>query len=316
MAERWVSPNQQRRLARIPEDKREELSRGIASLGRTAAEFTPGLGDALTAQEAYDAAKQGDYGTAALLATLATIGLVPGAGDAASAAGKAVIKRGTPVEIPGNWYHGTNSPVDFDEARTPFFATQDPTFADKFALRDFSWGEKTEYPNIVYNTSTGTTTELPAGAPLSANERLMQTDPMGAAESAFDKARNARVLPVRMWAKNAFDYENPEHVAALSKILPHIGADSFADLIARANRGESNWATIERHLKKIRDLGFDGVYVKEYGRKNLAVFEPRQVKSRTAAPEFPDITNPKMNKAAGGPVTMPSNYSNGRRRII
>ena len=32
MAQRWVSPNQQRRLARIPEDKREKLSQGIASL--------------------------------------------------------------------------------------------------------------------------------------------------------------------------------------------------------------------------------------------------------------------------------------------
>ena len=316
MAERWVSPNQRRRLERIPEDKREELSAGIGSLAEFLAGLTPGVGDAMTARDAYDAASEGNYGNAALLATLAAIGLVPGAGDAASAAGKTVVKRMMPDEVPGNWYHGTDSSRDFDEARTPFFATQDPVFADKFALRDFSWGEKAKNPTRIHNTNTGKYTEVPAGASLSANERLMQTDPVAAAENAFNKVPNARVLPVRIRAQNAFDYENPEHVAALSRVLPYIGADSFADLLARANKGESNWATIERHLKKIRDLGFDGVYVKEYGRKNLAVFDPKQVKSRTAAPELPDITSPKMNKATGGPVEINDRNPAKRRRLL
>jgi len=86
------SPQQNRRLARIPEDKRGALSRGITSLGRTVADFTPGVGDAMTAKDAYDAAQEGDYGTAALLSALAAVGLVPGVGDAASAAGKALLK--------------------------------------------------------------------------------------------------------------------------------------------------------------------------------------------------------------------------------
>jgi hypothetical protein len=81
-----------RRRERIPEDQREKLSEGLASIYRTGADFTPGVSDALTAQEAYEAAKEGEYGTAALLATLAAIGLVPGAGDVASAAGKTLLK--------------------------------------------------------------------------------------------------------------------------------------------------------------------------------------------------------------------------------
>lgn len=92
MAEKWVSPNQQRRLARIPEDKRDDLRAGIGSLAEFTAGMTPGLGDAMTAKEAYDAAREGNYGTSALLATLAAIGLVPGAGDTASTLGKALLK--------------------------------------------------------------------------------------------------------------------------------------------------------------------------------------------------------------------------------
>jgi hypothetical protein len=102
MAEKWVSPNQQRRLARIPEDKRDDLRAGIGSLAEFTAGMTPGLGDALTAKEAYDAAREGNYGTSALLAILAAIGLVPGAGDAASAAGKTALKTN-----PLTFYHGS-----------------------------------------------------------------------------------------------------------------------------------------------------------------------------------------------------------------
>ena len=100
MAEKWVSPNQQRRLARIPEDKREQLSSGIASLGLTAAEFTPGLGDAMTAQEAYGEAQEGNYGTAALLAALAAMGLIPGVGDAVAGAGRTALRQADMLRRP------------------------------------------------------------------------------------------------------------------------------------------------------------------------------------------------------------------------
>jgi hypothetical protein len=93
MAEKWVSPNQQRRLARIPEDKRDDLRAGIGSLAEFSAGMTPGLSDAMTARDAYGAASEGSYGTAALLAALAAIGLVPGVGHAVSAMGKTALRN-------------------------------------------------------------------------------------------------------------------------------------------------------------------------------------------------------------------------------
>jgi hypothetical protein len=150
MAEKWVSPNQQRRLARIPEDKRDDLRAGIGSLAEFTAGMTPGLGDALTAKEAYDAAREGNYGTSALLATLAAIGLVPGAGDAASAAGKTALdsflarsavrtEKGDPLRV----YTGTSADADFDAFRVPKRGTwfsKDPEAASLYALDNESMG--------------------------------------------------------------------------------------------------------------------------------------------------------------------------------
>lgn len=150
MAEKWVSPNQRRRLERIPEDKREELSAGIGALAELTAGMAPGLGDAMSAKEAYDAYAKGDYGTAALLATLAAVGLVPGPGDAASVAGKTALDRflsrsavrtegGDPLRV----YTGTSADVDFDAFRVPKRGTwfsKDPEYASSYALDNESMG--------------------------------------------------------------------------------------------------------------------------------------------------------------------------------
>ena len=150
MAERWVSPNQRRRLERIPEDKREELSAGIGSLAEFLAGLTPGVGDAMTARDAYGEAQEGNYGNAALLATLAAIGLVPGAGDAASAVGKTALEnfltrsavrteKGDPLRV----YTGTSADVDFDAFRVPKRGTwfsKDPEIASSYALDNESMG--------------------------------------------------------------------------------------------------------------------------------------------------------------------------------
>jgi hypothetical protein len=281
------------------------------------ADFTPGVGDAMTAKDAYDAAQEGDYGTAALLSALAAVGLVPGVGDAASTAGKAAIKKGMPNEIPGNWYHGTNSPYDFNEIRTPAFVTQDPEFANKFALREFDWGERASFPRHVLDGMTTTGEKAQKGELLSRLQRMHERSPIEASYQAAIQSPNGRVIPVRVRAENAFDYDNPEHVALLSARLPHIGADSFADILNRANKNSSsNWGTIEKHLRTIRGLGFDGVFVKEQNRKNLALFSPTQVKSKLSAPQEPDITNPDMTKAEGGLVEIDDRDPAKRRRLL
>jgi len=148
MAEKWVSPNQQRRLARIPEDKRDDLRSGIGSLAEFAAGMTPGLGDSLTAKEAYDAASEGNYGTSALLAILAAIGLVPGAGDIASAAGKALLKdaAGEPLMLFRGLRGGREgvpqAGLDM-QSRDDYsvFATDNPYLAATYANPEVQFGE-------------------------------------------------------------------------------------------------------------------------------------------------------------------------------
>jgi hypothetical protein len=58
----------------------------VMGAGRLAADFTPVVGDALAIDEARDAYRQGNYGTAAILGGATMLGMLPVAGDAASKA--------------------------------------------------------------------------------------------------------------------------------------------------------------------------------------------------------------------------------------
>jgi hypothetical protein len=86
---------------------------------------------------------------------------------------------------------------------------------------------------------------------------------------------NANIMPVFVHAENPFDYANPDHVEALAKQTKGLN-DFIRDEISRGS-----WDTIEHESiqKSIRAAGFDGFYVLEGGRKNLAVYEPSQIKS-------------------------------------
>jgi hypothetical protein len=91
------------------------------------------------------------------------------------------------------------------------------------------------------------------------------------------------IMPLYVKAENPFDYDNPEHIDALKKydeehrytprsLVYHIGA-------VRAG----NWEAIEEKpvQNAIKALGFDSFYVKEHGKKSLAVYSSDQLKSAT-----------------------------------
>ena len=87
----------------------------------------------------------------------------------------------------------------------------------------------------------------------------------------FDEGQN--ILPVYVKAHNPFDYQNKKHVNFLATKA------SLGNLAIQQIRSGS-WSRIEdrttmNHIKN----NFDGVYVKEDGVKNLAVFHPHQIKS-------------------------------------
>jgi hypothetical protein len=86
---------------------------------------------------------------------------------------------------------------------------------------------------------------------------------------------NANIMPLFVRAENPFDYANPDHVEALAKQTKGLN-DFIRDEISRGS-----WDTIEHKSiqKSIRAAGFDGFYVLEGGRKNLAVYDQNQIKS-------------------------------------
>ena len=82
------------------------------------------------------------------------------------------------------------------------------------------------------------------------------------------------IMPVYVRAENPFDFENENHLARLEMYFgdnPEI-MEEIADGV---------WDTIESPEVQdaIQGLGHDGFYVLESGRKNLAVYNPNQIKS-------------------------------------
>ena len=101
------------------------------------------------------------------------------------------------------------------------------------------------------------------------------------------------IIPAFVKSVNPFDYKNEAHVDKVLAKLEEIiaGAYSMSGLRGAISRG--SWETIEERdtQKAIKESGFDGFYVQEDGRKNLAVYKPNQVKSafNVAPTASPDI---------------------------
>ena len=94
-------------------------------------------------------------------------------------------------------------------------------------------------------------------------------------------AKNSRIIPVNIRNKNVFDYENPEHLRILDENFPSILKNynnEFSDGITAQNLLKNgDWETLENPKIKnaIARSGFDGMYVKEAGNKNLGMFNPK-----------------------------------------
>ena len=105
----------------------------------------------------------------------------------------------------------------------------------------------------------------------------------------------ARVYKLFVKAENPFDFENPEHVRKLFGNADRLSTPNLS--VGFASRGEvmdGSYSAIEALSNQIKNSGFDGLYVEENGVKNLAVFDPTQLKSATGNrgtfdPENPDI---------------------------
>ena len=115
----------------------------------------------------------------------------------------------------------------------------------------------------------------------------------------YEMEAHANVLPIFVKAEKPFDYENKQHNDDLFAELKDSGLfknlkDVSPDFLTEIKDG--NWKTIENPVIQtaLRNLGFDSFYVQENNVKNLAVYEPTQIKSAVGNIGTFDITNPDI----------------------
>ena len=151
-------------------------------------------------------------------------------------------------------------------------------------------------PIIMYH---GSPYDFSIFRPKRAKAIFVSPDPYFAAQFAYDALDdvNGMMYPVYIYAKNPFDFDNFTHVSDLEaamategdKSVRKVGSDDWLSMMSSIREGD--WRVIEQPdvQRIIRKLGHDGFYVSEslysaelgdrVEAKNLAVFDPKQVKS-------------------------------------
>jgi len=209
---------------------------------------------------------------------------------------KIVDKDGNPKVM----YHGTAR--DISEFRPhqagAIFVTDNPDTAERYTQQSIQWlsdqapktlntRQMAEAVSIAKSLAKANGYTAKQISALVADKSFYKTDEFREAVTNFmDEGPN--ILPLYIRAENPFDYDNPDHVKAVMDKVPSVKKESFA----RTN----NWNTVEGPdvLAAIKELGFDAFYVSENGDKNLAVFQPTQVKSAIGNRGTYDINNPDI----------------------
>ena len=135
-------------------------------------------------------------------------------------------------------------------------------------------------------------------------------NPVTAGSFAREGNENAAVYPIYIRAENLFDYENSDHVKiVLDRLFPE-GKSKYSD---RANAEDrlkhGDWGYIEssKVQQAIKNLGHDGFYVKEFGTKNIAVYNADQIKSAVGnTGEFSSINKEIQGAAKPQSVRLPA----------
>jgi hypothetical protein len=213
---------------------------------------------------------------------------------------KVVNAKGKPKVM----YHGTARDVTGFRAKQAgaIFVTEDPRFAAGFSEMSQSWMLNNYRSILTDKQIEAARNAVPRileqegykGAEAASLQRQIDNNaPTGAAQAIWEAALKEQmptgpnVMPLYVKAENPFDYQNENHLARLrawdyqNRYISIPGSRN--QVINTVNVGNGGWSSIEdpRTQKAIRDLGFDGFYVKEGGLKNLAVYSPTQIKSAT-----------------------------------
>ena len=216
---------------------------------------------------------------------------------------KIVNKDGTPMVM----YHGlAKDTTDFTRKTArgaPIFLTDDPTFAETFAAD--SYEAVARYPEKYLSKEQIADGVKRAIAAIkkdyrkdSLGKEMIESLQTGDIEDATPEAMEylqkefisllptgPHIMPLYVRAENPFDYDNQSHVTKVVFELNKTTDSNGRMLGIKMSKDIENgvWSAIEDGYVQdaIKALGFDSFYVEEQGRKNLAVYEPNQVKSAT-----------------------------------
>jgi len=176
----------------------------------------------------------------------------------------------TPKEIKeARWYHGTGE--DFSTFRTGV-------------------------SNAIYLTKSPTFAQIFAKQNYDPNQ---------------EKTSSPNIMPVHVRAEKPFDYENKKHIGALYEEL---GSDLIRDPYLYKFMDEvreGHWGALESPpiQNAIKAMGHDSFYVNESGEKNLAVYNPSQIKSATGNNGNFDPNDSDITKSKGGEVDREKNLA-------
>lgn len=223
----------------------------------------------------------------------------------------------TIVDADGNpraMYHGlAKDTTDFTrktERGAPIFLTDDPDFAAKFAADSYeSVAKNPEKYLTAEQIKDGVKRAIAAirkdYGKDSFGKEMIESLKDGNLKEAMPEAREymvkelvsllptgPHIMTLYVRAERPFDYENPAHVRQVAKwYKDNIGSEYVpigrGNMVRASNLPailkDGQWEAIETDdiQEAIKSLGFDSFYVKEHGRKNLAVYQPNQVKSAT-----------------------------------
>ena len=181
---------------------------------------------------------------------------------------------------PEAFYHGTASDIAEFKAKQAgaIFVTKKPGFAESFGHSSHSW--------MVKHAEEILSPEDLQAATLEAMNKIDKIKDVKERKARYADLKNSdeyfkavgdrmpsreNIMKLYVKAEKPFDYENPAHV----KELVGVGEGT------RSAIASGDWGTIESRAiqARIKEAGFDGFYVKEGGEKNLAVYDPKQLKS-------------------------------------
>jgi hypothetical protein len=191
-------------------------------------------------------------------------------------------------------YHGTSR--DFKEFKQKqagaVFLTDDPNFAEGFSQESEDWMLKNieqfatpEQLEVSKRAAIRKIREHNKGAPKSSVMDLIEH--YKKTDEWLDEIRlflhsHPSIMPLYVRCEHPFDYESEADIEALMGYLQAVKytPSSFAeDWVAHIKVG--SWDIIEKPevQRAFHELGHDGFWVKEGGKRNLAVYGANQVKS-------------------------------------